>query len=230
MHEQRAPAEPSLVSYRARLPVPVRAPSPQELDDDDFLFLEDDAPLLFSLKRKTQSQRQTSKKAETETRTTTGDGASSENELGTGGNTASTSEPPPKGPATHKKRGKQGKPTDAGEGASTEAHEVGGNTDGVAPAEPPPAAPSTQKKRGKQKERAATESLTAEKPDGRMGSTGLKRCPVTPGSKPLAPAPADNAGNYGDGPASQSPVAMPQPIGKFGKALPMCVFVFNRKI
>ncbi|XP_031439866.1 AF4/FMR2 family member 1 isoform X3 [Clupea harengus] len=181
------------VTERARLPVPVRAPSPQELDDDDFLFLEDDAPLLFSLKRKTQSQRQTSKKAETETRTTTGDGASSENELGTGGNTASTSEPPPKGPATHKKRGKQGKPTDAGEGASTEAHEVGGNTDGVAPAEPPPAAPSTQKKRGKQKERAATESLTAEKPDGRMGSTGLKRCPVTPGSKPLAPAPADNA-------------------------------------
>lgn len=149
-----------LVFPSARMPVPLRAASPQELDED-FFILEDEAPLLFSLKRKTQSQtsraaKQPSKKAEAETEPDAIDGASSgtENEPGSGvtsATAASTSQQAQaKATAVQKKRGKQGKATEPGDkaGVSGKGKKVEGDLS--PPSEAPSKALDVQKKKGKQ--------------------------------------------------------------------------------
>ncbi|XP_041924827.1 uncharacterized protein si:ch211-161h7.4 isoform X3 [Alosa sapidissima] len=222
----------------ARVPTPARAPSPQELDED-FFILEDDAPLLFSLKPKTPSQtsrpaRQPSKKAEVqaETGSDAADGAlfGTENEPGAGGKAAGaapTSEPPAKASAVQKKRGKQSKQTALRaapeEGGSFEGLcEVGGRTAKGVPAEASSKAPAALRKTGKQRERQIAAALaTAAEPltavdagadaDADMASKRPERRPAKPISEAQSPAAAeDDHGDYGNSPSPSPLMEVPQ--------------------
>ncbi|XP_062377346.1 muscle M-line assembly protein unc-89 isoform X3 [Sardina pilchardus] len=234
---------PRNMESSARMPTPARAPSPQELDEDeDFFILEDDAPLLFSLKPKaptSRSARQPSKKAEAQAQTGSdaGDGtpAGTENEPGArvkAAGAAPTPAPPAKASAVPKKRGKQSKQTalraapEEG-GPSEEPCEVGGRSAKGVPAEASSKAPAAQRKTGKQRGRkGAAASATAAEPHTAadadpdadagvdMASTRPERRPATPISEACSPTAAeDDQGDYGCSPSPSPSVEVPQQTG-----------------
>lgn len=204
-----------LVSFSARMPVPLRAPSPQELDED-FLILEDEAPLLFSLKPKTQSQtsraaKQSSKKAEAETAPDAVDGALSGTEIEPGSNgitarAASTSQQTQaKATAVQKKRGKQGKAAKSGDGAGVSGKGNKVEDDTSPPSEALPKAPHVQKKKKDKRGKSSGKGEGAKE-----AAPGPEKI-LAEASSPSVPPPKASVAHRERGKRGKQPVSRAEP-------------------